>query len=62
VDRDLVIADRGIGEHAQMFPRTASFISSTWPASTHVRHGEKVDRRKLARNDRLEFGARDIAT
>ena len=63
VDRDLVIADPRVSrEHAQIVSEDGEFylIDLASKHGTFV-NGEKVDRRKLARNDRLEFGARDIA-
>ncbi len=63
VDRDLVIPDPRVSrEHAQIVSENGEFfvIDQGSKHGTFV-NGERVDRRKLARNDRLEFGARDIA-
>src|SRR5437660_12727469 len=49
-------------EHAHIVSETGEFFVMDQGSKhgTFV-NGERVDRRKLARNDRLEFGARDIA-
>jgi serine phosphatase RsbU (regulator of sigma subunit)/pSer/pThr/pTyr-binding forkhead associated (FHA) protein len=63
VDRDLVIPDPRVSrEHAHIVAENGEFfvIDQGSKHGTFV-NGERVDRRKLARNDRLEFGARDIA-
>src|ERR1017187_9532117 len=63
VDRDLVIADPRVArEHAQIVAEDGEFfvVALGSKPGTFV-NGEKVDRHKLQRNDRLEFGARDIA-
>jgi phosphoserine phosphatase RsbU/P len=63
VDRDLVIPDPRVSrEHAQIIAENGEFfvVDQGSKHGTFV-NGERVDRRKLARNDRLEFGARDIA-
>src|ERR1019366_8435199 len=63
VDRDLVIADPRVSrEHAQIVAEDGEFfvVDLGSKHGTFV-NGEKVDRHKLQRNDRLEFGARDIA-
>lgn len=63
VDRDLVIPDPRVSrEHAHIVSENGEFfvIDQGSKHGTFV-NGERVDRRKLARNDRLEFGARDIA-
>ncbi len=63
VDRDLVIPDPRVSrEHAQIVAENGEFfvVDQGSKHGTFV-NGERVDRRKLARNDRLEFGARDIA-
>jgi serine phosphatase RsbU (regulator of sigma subunit) len=63
VDRDLVIPDPRVSrEHAQIVAENGEFfvIDQGSKHGTYV-NGERVDRRKLQRNDRLEFGARDIA-
>src|SRR5271163_4542667 len=63
VDRDLVIADPRVSrEHASIVSENGEFFVVDL-GSKHgtLVNGEKVDRHKLQRNDRLEFGARDIA-
>src|SRR5450756_826446 len=63
VDRDLVIADPRVSrEHASIVAENGEFfvVDLGSKHGTFV-NGEKVDRRKLQRNDRLEFGARDVA-
>jgi serine phosphatase RsbU (regulator of sigma subunit) len=63
VDRDLVIPDPRVSrEHAHIVAENGEFfvVDLASKHGTFV-NGERVDRRKLARNDRLEFGARDIA-
>src|ERR1039457_2834052 len=63
VDRDLVIADpRASREHAQIVSENGEFfvLDNGSRPGTFVK-GKKVDRHKLQRNDRLEFGARDVA-
>ena len=63
VDRDLVIADPRVSrEHASIVSENGEFfiVDHGSKHGTFV-NGEKVDRHKLQRNDRLEFGARDIA-
>ena len=63
VDRDLVIPDPRVSrEHAQIVSENGEFfvVDQGSKHGTYV-NGERVDRRKLERNDRLEFGARDIA-
>src|SRR6266853_1004630 len=63
VDRDLVIADPRVSrEHASIVSENGEFfvVDLGSKHGTFV-NGEKVDRHKLQRNDRLEFGARDIA-
>jgi phosphoserine phosphatase RsbU/P len=63
VDRDLVIADPRVSrEHATIVSENGEFfvVDLGSKHGTFV-NGEKVDRHKLQRNDRLEFGARDIA-
>ncbi|MGA9527744.1 MAG: SpoIIE family protein phosphatase [Terriglobales bacterium] len=63
VDRDLVIADPRVSrEHAQIVAENGEFfvVDQGSKHGTYV-NGERVDRQKLQRNDRLEFGARDIA-
>jgi len=63
VDRDLVIPDPRVSrEHASIVSENGEFfvIDQGSKHGTFV-NGERVDRRKLQRNDRLEFGARDVA-
>ena len=63
VDRDLVIPDPRVSrEHALIVAESGEFfvVDQGSKHGTFV-NGEKVDRRKLQRNDRLEFGARDVA-
>jgi phosphoserine phosphatase RsbU/P len=63
VDRDLVIADPRVSrEHASIISENGEFfvVDQGSKHGTFV-NGERVDRRKLQRNDRLEFGARDVA-
>ena len=63
VDRDLVIADPRVSrEHATIVSENGEFfvVDLASKHGTFV-NGEKVDRHKLQRNDRLEFGARDTA-
>src|SRR5258708_7787034 len=63
VDRDLVIPDPRVSrEHAHIVAENGEFfvVDQGSKHGTFV-NGERVDRRKLARNDRLEFGARDVA-
>ena len=63
VDRDLVIPDPRVSrEHAQIISENGLFyvVDQGSKHGTFV-NGEKVDRKKLERNDRLEFGARDVA-
>jgi phosphoserine phosphatase RsbU/P len=63
VDRDLVIADPRVSrEHAEIVLENNEFfvIDKASKHGTFV-NGERVERRKLERNDRLEFGARDVA-
>jgi sigma-B regulation protein RsbU (phosphoserine phosphatase) len=63
VDRDLVIADPRVSrEHASIVAENGEFfvVDQGSKHGTFV-NGERVERRKLERNDRLEFGARDVA-
>ena len=63
VDRDLVIADPRVSrEHAIIASENGEFyvIDQGSKHGTFV-NGERVQRQKLLRNDRLEFGVRDIA-
>ncbi len=62
VDRDLVIPDPRVSrEHAQIVSENGEFfvIDQGSKHGTFV-NGERVDRHKLQRNDRLEFGVRDV--
>src|SRR5712675_1588896 len=63
MDKDLVIADPRVSrDHALIVSENGQFfvVDQGSKHGTFV-NGERVDRRKLVRNDRLEFGARDIA-
>ncbi len=63
VDRDLVIQDQRVSrEHAQIVAEDGEFfvVDQGSKHGTFV-NGERVERQKLQRNDRLEFGARDGA-
>jgi len=63
VDRDLVIADPRVSrEHASIISENGQFfvVDQGSKHGTFV-NGERVERRQLERNDRLEFGARDVA-
>jgi len=63
VDRDLVIADPRVSrEHAIIASENGAFyvVDQGSKHGTFV-NGERVQRQKLLRNDRLEFGVRDIA-
>ena len=63
VDKDLVIADPRVSrDHAQILQEGAEFflIDLGSKHGTFV-NGERVQRQKLERGDRLEFGARDSA-
>src|SRR5260370_41013021 len=63
VDRDLVIADPRVSrEHASIVAESGEFfvVGNGSKHGTFV-NGEKVDRHKLQRNDRLVFGCRDRA-
>ena len=62
VDRDLVIPDPRVSrEHAQIVSENGEFfvIDQGSKHGTYV-NGERVDRHKLQRNDRVEFGVRDV--
>ena len=62
-DRDLVMADPRVSrEHAQ-FVRESDGTYIVDQSSRHGTfvNGERVDRRKLARNDRVEFGVQGAA-
>jgi phosphoserine phosphatase RsbU/P len=63
VDKDLVIADPRVSrDHAQIVLEEGGFfiVDQGSKHGTFV-NGERVQRQKLERNDRLEFGARDSA-
>jgi len=63
VDRDLVIPDPRVSrEHATIVSENGEFfvVDLGSKHGTFV-NGERVDRRKLNRNDKMEFGARDVA-
>ncbi len=63
VDRDLVIQDPRVSrEHASIVSENGEFFVVD-QGSKHgtFLNGERVERHKLQRNDRLEFGARDVA-
>jgi len=63
VDRDLVIPDPRVSrEHASIISENGEFfvVDQGSKHGTFV-NGERVDRRKLNRNDKMEFGARDVA-
>jgi serine phosphatase RsbU (regulator of sigma subunit) len=62
-DRDLVMADPRVSrEHAQFIrePDGTYIVDQSSRHGTFV-NGERVDRRKLARNDRVEFGLQGAA-
>src|ERR1035438_8148890 len=62
-DRDLVMADPGVSrEHAQFIrePDGTYIVDQSSRHGTFV-NGERVNRRKLARNDRVEFGVQGAA-
>ena len=62
-DKDLVIADSRVSrDHAQIISENGEY----WVVDQGSRHGTyvngaKIDRRKLDKNDRIDFGARDAA-
>src|SRR3984885_1853165 len=63
VDKDLVIADPRVSrDHAQIIMEEGDFflVDLGSKHGTFV-NGERIQRQKLERNDRLEFGARDSA-
>jgi len=63
VDKDLVIADPRVSrDHAEIVLENGQFcvVDLGSKHGTFV-NGEKVTRRLLERNDRLEFGVRDVA-
>jgi len=63
VDKDLVIADPRVSrDHAQIISENGQF----WIVDQGSKHGtflngEKIQRKALERNDRLEFGVREVA-
>lgn len=62
VDRDLVIPDPRVSrEHAQIVSENGEFfvVDQGSKHGTFV-NGERVERHKLQRNDRVEFGVRDV--
>ncbi|HXZ41446.1 MAG TPA: SpoIIE family protein phosphatase [Terriglobales bacterium] len=63
VDKDLVIADPRVSrDHAVIVSENGEFcvVDQGSKHGTFV-NGEKVERKALERNDRLEFGVRDVA-
>jgi phosphoserine phosphatase RsbU/P len=63
VDKDLVIADPRVSrDHAQIVLESGQFflVDQGSKHGTFV-NGERIQRQKLERNDRMEFGARDSA-
>ncbi|HEY6764220.1 MAG TPA: SpoIIE family protein phosphatase [Candidatus Sulfotelmatobacter sp.] len=63
VDKDLVIADPRVSrDHAQIIMEDGQFflVDLGSKHGTFI-NGERIQRQKLERNDRLEFGARDSA-
>jgi serine phosphatase RsbU (regulator of sigma subunit) len=63
VDKDLVIADPRVSrDHAQIMQEGLDFflVDLGSKHGTYI-NGERIQRRKLERGDRLEFGARDSA-
>src|ERR1700752_2271675 len=63
VDKDLVIADPRVSrDHAQIMQEGQDFflVDQGSKHGTFV-NGERIQRQKLERGDRLEFGARDSA-
>src|SRR5438045_3653577 len=63
VDKDLVIADPRVSrDHAQIEQEGISFyLQDLGSKHGSVVNGERIQRQKLERGDRLEFGARDSA-
>jgi serine phosphatase RsbU (regulator of sigma subunit) len=62
VDKDLVIADPRVSrDHAMIVSENGQFvvIDQSSKHGTFV-NGERVERKNLERNDRLEFGVRDV--
>ena len=63
VDKDLVIPDPRVSrDHAVIISENGEFfvVDQSSKHGTFV-NGERVQRQKLQRNDRLEFGVRDVA-
>jgi serine phosphatase RsbU (regulator of sigma subunit)/pSer/pThr/pTyr-binding forkhead associated (FHA) protein len=63
VDKDLVIADPRVSrDHARIEAVSGDFyvVDEGSKHGTYV-NGERIQRQKLQRNDRLEFGVRDVA-
>src|SRR5438093_853590 len=63
VDKDLVIADPRVSrDHAIITSENGQFflLDQGSKHGTFV-NGEKIERKTLERNDRLEFGVRDVA-
>ncbi len=63
VDKDLVIADPRVSrDHALIVSENGTFfvVDQGSKHGTFV-NGERIQRQKLERNDRLEFGVRDVA-
>ena len=63
VDKDLVIADPRVSrDHAQIMQEgTSFFLEDLGSKHGTFINGERIQRQKLERGDRLEFGARDAA-
>lgn len=62
-DKDLVIADSRVSrDHAQILSEDGEYfvIDQSSRHGTYV-NGVKIERRKLQKNDRIDFGARDAA-
>src|SRR6201981_2183728 len=63
VDKDLVIADPRVSrDHALIVSENGAFflVDQGSKHGTFV-NGERIQRQKLERNDRLEFGVREVA-
>jgi len=63
VDKDLVVADPRVSrDHAQITSEDGQFcvVDQDSKHGTFV-NGERVQRKTLERNDRVEFGVRDVA-